>query len=393
MYKLSDYNYELPESRIAQEPVSPADSSKLLVPDGTSFHDYHFYDILTLLTSKDVIFFNDTKVVKARVPLKDVFVEIPHHTSASRVVDEWEIFLLQLIDDYRFEWLISLTKRVRKWAVIHVSERIKLTVEELTDKWVIFHITWVYAVLFFEMYGQMPLPPYISHSAEKEKRYQTRFAEHLGSVAAPTASLHFTDDLLHSLRAQWVDSHFLTLHVGLGTFKPVDTEDIREYHIHEEMLIIDESIFSTIAEEKSQWKNSIAVGTTVARTLETLPYLYKQMKEQRAESKGNDEFQIKNYEYRDAVTEKISLEECMKYIHSWKREGTKIVCQTRIFIYPGFAWKLVDGLITNFHLPGSTLLMLVASFIGYEKVMELYAYAIENKYRFFSFGDAMLLRR
>ncbi len=117
------------------------------------------------------------------------------------------------------------------------------------------------------------------------------------------------------------------------------------------------------------------------------------MKEQRAESKGNDEFQIKNYEYRDAVTEKISLEECMKYIHSWKREGTKIVCQTRIFIYPGFAWKLVDGLITNFHLPGSTLLMLVASFIGYEKVMELYAYAIENKYRFFSFGDAMLLRR
>lgn len=389
MYKLSDYQYELPESLIAQEPANPVDHSRLLVPDadGTSFHDYHFYDILTLLSPKDVLFFNDTKVIKARVPVHNILVEIPHHPSASRVVEDGEIFFLEMVDEYRFEWLVTLTKRVRKWSVLHFREDIRLVVEDLTDKGVLFHLEGAYVFAFFEMYGQMPLPPYIAHAAEKEKHYQTIFAQELGSVAAPTASLHFTHDLLQSLSAQHIRFHYLTLHVWLWTFKPVDTDDIRSYHIHEETIIIDEEIFNAVAKEKQASNNVIAVGTTVARTLETLPYLYKAMK------KTWDE-------YFDTITSAITQEQVTTYILSWKEEGRKIICQTRIFIYPGlpddqsgFKWRIVDGLITNFHLPWSTLLMLVASFVGYETMMKIYAHAIDQQYRFFSFGDAMLLRR
>lgn len=391
MYRLSDYQYELPDSLIAQTPAHPVDNSKLLVPDGTWFHDHHFYDIVKLLTSHDVLFFNDTKVIKARVPLHNVLIEIPHHPSASKVLEEGEIFFLEMVDPYRFEWLASLNKRVRKWSIIHMSHNIKLIVEDLTDKWILFHVRGVDVLFFFESFGQMPLPPYISYDDTKAEHYQTIFADKIGSVAAPTASLHFTHDLIDSLHTSWVSTYYLTLHVGLGTFKPVDTDDIREYHIHEETIVIDESMFDTIAQEKLQWKNIIAVGTTVARTIETLPYLYRaKSKDQRAESHPET---IQNKEYWEGVTGTITDEECTKYILSWKQSWTKIVCQTRIFIYPWFEWKIVDGLITNFHLPWSTLLMLVASFIGYEHVMKLYEYAVQHAYRFFSFWDAMLLRR
>ena len=379
MYRLSDYQYHLPEKLIAQTPVAPADHSKLLVTDGVYFHDHHFYDLLKLLTPKDVLFFNNTKVIKARIPLKDIFVEIPHHNIASRVVEEGEIFFLQMIDEYRFEWLISLTKRVRKWSVLHFREDITLTVEEFTQQWIIFHLQGAYVLFFFEMYGQMPLPPYISHSAEKEEHYQTRFAQHIWSVAAPTASLHFTDDLLQSLETVWIRSHYLTLHVGLGTFKPVDTEDIREYHIHEETIIIDESIFESVAREKEEWNSIVGVWTTVARTLETLPYLWKLLG--------------KSHTYWDSISANITEDQCQKYIHSWQQKWSKIICQTKIFIYPGFERKIVDGLITNFHVSWSTLLMLVASFVWYDEIMRMYRYAIEHEYRFFSFGDAMLLRK
>lgn len=380
MFKLSDYQYELGIGYIAQTPAVPTDHSKLLVPSGISFHDYHFYDLPKILTKKDVLFFNDTKVVKARVPLEEVFVELPHHTSASRLVDKGELFFLHLYDAHRFEGLVTLTKRVRKWARIHFSSRIIITVEELTDKGVIFSIEGANVLDFFEKYGQLPLPPYIRYKPEKEESYQTIFAHTLGSVAAPTASLHFTDQVMKDLKGKKIRSHYLTLHVGLGTFKPVDTEDIRDYHMHEETMIISEDIFDTIAREKEQENNVVAVGTTIARTIETLPYLYKAMGKQ-----GN--------EYRDNLTKNISEQQCKICILDRKQEGKKITCQTKIFIYPWFERKIVDGLITNFHLPGSTLLMLVASFIGYDETTKLYKHAIANQYRFFSFGDAMLLHR
>ncbi len=380
MYKLSDYQYELGSGYIAQTPAVPADSSKLLVPSWNSIYDYHFRDLPKLLTKKDVLFFNDTKVVRARVLLEDVFVEIPHHQSASRTVDTWEVFFLRLVDSHRFEWLVTLTKRIRKGAIIHFSKAVKLTVEELTEKWVIFRIDGVNPLTFFDRYGHLPLPPYISHTPEKEECYQTIFAQHIGSVAAPTASLHFTDEVINELESKKIRSHYLTLHVGLGTFKPVDTEDIRDYKIHEETMVLDEAIFETIAFEKKQKKNIIATWTTVARTIETLAYLRKIMGKS-----GND--------YRDTLTKDITMDQCKISILSWKQEWKKIVCETKIFIYPWFERKVVDGLITNFHLPWSTLLMLVASFIGYDHMVKIYKHAIKNLYRFFSFGDAMFLRK
>lgn len=174
---------------------------------------------------------------------------------------------------------------------------------------------------FFEKHGQLPLPPYINYKPEKEESYQTIFAHELGSVAAPTASLHFTEQVMHDLKEKKIRSHYLTLHVGLGTFKPVDTDDIRDYHMHEETMIITEDIFDTIAREKDQDNNVIAVGTTIARTIETLPYLYKAM------GKSGDE-------YRDNLTKNITDQHCKVCILDWKQEGKRIICQTKIFIYP-----------------------------------------------------------
>lgn len=384
MYLLKDYQYELLDGYIAQTPASPADSSKLLVPSWTSIHDYRFYDLPKLLTKRDVLFFNDTKVIKARVPLKDIFVEIPHHTSANRVVDAGEIFFLELHNAYKFEWLISLTKRVRRWTILHFNKRIRFIVENLTEKWVLFQIDGMDVLSFFEKYGQMPLPPYITHTTQKEEHYQPIFAQHAGSVAAPTASLHFTPRVLEALRDKNISSYYLTLHVGLGTFKPVDTDDIRSYEIHEETIIVDENIFEIIADQKAQGKNIIAVWTTVARTLETLPYLYKKL---------TGAAMQKHVPYRQKLTEDMTEQQSSKYIMSRQKEWTRIICHTRIFIYPWFERKIVDGLITNFHLPWSTLLMLVASFIGYDTIMKIYQHAIQQHYRFFSFGDAMLLRK
>ena len=178
MYRLSDYQYDLPDLLIAQTPADPADSAQLLVPEAHgSFGEYHFFDLPSLLTSDDVLFFNDTKVVKARVPLKNVFVEIPHHQSASRTVEEGELFFLEAKDPQRFEGLVTLTKRVRRGAVIHYSAEIFLQVEELTDKGVIFRIDGLTVHQFFEQFGQMPLPPYIDYSQDKESDYQTIFAD------------------------------------------------------------------------------------------------------------------------------------------------------------------------------------------------------------------------
>lgn len=384
MFKLSDYQYHLLDGYIAQTPAVPADHSKLLVASWDVFHDYHFYDLPKLLTKKEVLFFNDTKVIKARVPLHDVYVEIPHHQTASRNIQAWEIFFLELHDAYRFEGLITLTKRVKKWSIIHYSKHITFTVEDLTDKGVLFCIHGIDAISFFDKYGQMPLPPYITYEDQKESHYQTTFAKELWSVAAPTASLHFTQNVLDEIHEKNIHTHFITLHIWLGTFKPVDTEDIRDYHIHEETIVIDENVFEMVAQEKESGKNIVAVGTTVARTLETLPYLYKL---------GAIDHSEKALIYWEAIAKDITPAAADKCILSRHKEGTTIICKTRIFIYPWFEWKIVDGLITNFHLPWSTLLMLVASFVGYENIMKMYAYAMDHYYRFFSFGDAMFLRR
>lgn len=412
MYQLSDYSYDLPDSAIAQTPVEPADSAKLLIPwiDG-HFFDRRISDLPKILTQNDVIFFNDTRVVQARISLYNTRVVTRHGREV--VLEYAEIFFLEKLWEYRCEALISLLKRNRPWTKIYITDTIVAEIIELTNKWVILDIIWGTVDQLLNQFGQIPLPPYIATTDETQKKYQTAFAKYDWSVAAPTASLHFTPDLLKTLNETWIQTEFVTLHVWLWTFKPVDTSDIREYHIHEEAIIIDQSIFATIATLKSQGKKILSVWTTVSRVLETLPYVWEFLRHPEYSKRSHGQFTLdtkKNNiwdsslpfhsaqndttKYRNEITQNITVFDTQKYILEIKDLWHhKLQIKTCIFIYPWFEWKIVDMLMTNFHLPGSTLLMLVSSFIWYEKCMEIYEYAVKYEYRFFSFGDAMLLQK
>lgn len=406
MYRLSDYTYDLPDSAIAQIPAEPADSAKLLVPSSDGdFSDRIIHDLSTILTQNDVLFFNDTRVVQARIPLYNIHVVTRQGREV--ILDYAEIFFLDKVSDSRCEALITLLKRNRPWTKIYISDTIVAEIIELTNKWVILDVVWISIDELLERYGEMPLPPYIETTDETQKKYQTVFAKHDWSVAAPTASLHFTPRLLDELRTKWIQTEYVTLHVWLGTFKPVDTLDICDYQIHEETIIIEKSIFARIASLKSQGKKIVAVWTTVSRVLETLPYVY--CHPERSEGahgqitlkKNNSNTwdssalpQNDTITYRNTITKNITQSDIQKYILDIKDIwDDKLHIKTRIFIYPWFEWKIVDSMMTNFHLPGSTLLMLVASFIWYDTMRKIYEYAIEHEYRFFSFGDAMLLQR
>ena len=234
-----------------------------------------------------------------------------------------------------------------------------------------------------EIYGELPLPPYIKYSKEKEADYQTSFASKDGSVAAPTASLHFTNELLGKIKNE---KYFLTLHVGLGTFKGIDTDDIRDYAIHKEKAEVPLSIFEALFEMKNSGKKVVAVGTTACRTLESLPFVWKLL-----DSKNREIFSEKVVAYWDSITESLEQE---TYINSFiiNYQLSIINFSTSIYIYPGKSFHVVDELITNFHLPESSLLVLVSALMGKEKIMNIYRQAIEKKYRFFSFGDGMYIK-
>jgi S-adenosylmethionine:tRNA ribosyltransferase-isomerase len=426
MYRLSDYVYNLPEHLIAQYPAHPADSAKLLVPswDGI-FLQKHITDLPMLLDKNTVIFLNDTRVVQARIPLHNV--RVITRQGREVVLEYGEIFFLYKHGEYRCEALITLLKRNRPWTKIFITESIVAEIIELTDKWVIIDFSGIAVDELMMQYGHMPLPPYIAPTIKAQQKYQTIFAKHDGSVAAPTASLHLTKRVMDALQMAGIKQEFVTLHVWLGTFKPVDTPDIREYHIHEEEVIIDVALFEKIAQYMMQWKTLMAVGTTVARVLETLPYVRKKVMtsklniiendsniiEDNAHVISNDSHVIskktqwsekslarrfmsqywpETQDFRYRLTQDITSTDTEKYIlsitHMW---DNKLHIKTRIFIYPWFQWRVVQKMMTNFHLPWSTLLMMIASFIGYDTVMRLYNHAVDHEYRFFSFGDAMLL--
>jgi len=242
-----------------------------------------------------------------------------------------------------------------------------------------------------EKYWIMPLPPYIQYSKDKEKPYQPIFAQKPWSVAAPTASLHFTENLLNKLKEKWCKFEYTTLHIWLGTFKKVDTQDITKYDIHSETVQINLDIFEKIAKYKLNKKPTIAVWTTVTRTLESLPYLWKYLKNKNLISN----FSKSTINFWDKLTENIENEK--KYIFDVKEIASNwnkncLYFKTKLYIYPWFNFKIIDQLITNFHLPKSSLLMLVAAFMGYENMIKTYQYAIKKKYKFFSFWDAMWIR-
>ncbi len=339
--KLSDFNYNLPEELIAQDPLLKRSDSRLMVlnrEDDTIEHR-HFHDIIDYIKPGDCLVINDTKVIPARL------IGVKEETGASI-----EVLLLKRHDDKVWETLVKPGKKARPGARISFGDG-KLVGEvidvvEEGNRLIRFEYEGIFEEVLDEL-GQMPLPPYITHRLEDKNRYQTVYAKHTGSAAAPTAGLHFTDELLEKLQDMGVKIARVTLHVGLGTFRPVKVENILEHHMHSEFYMIDEEAAHTINETRVAGGKIISVGTTSTRTLET------------------------------AAAEDGTINPCS----GW----------TEIFIYPGYKFKCVDRLITNFHLPESTLLMLVSALYNREKILHAYEVAVEEKYRFFSFGDAMII--
>ncbi len=338
--KTSDFDYYLPEELIAQTPVEPRDSSRLLVYNRKEDKVYHerFYDIKKYLKKGDLLVRNNTRVLPARMFAKT--------KNGGKV----EVLLLKRFDLTEWEVLVKPGKKAKPNTVLTISENLSLEVlsniEESGSRRVRFIYDGVFEDIIAEL-GEMPLPPYITEKLKDKERYQTVYAKVDGSAAAPTAGLHFTDRLLNELKEMGVEIADVLLHVGLGTFRPVKTEDILSHHMHSEYYEIDEINAEKINRAKKEGRRVIAVGTTSVRTLES----------------ASDE---------------------NGFVKPTKAD-------TEIFIYPSYKFKCVDALITNFHLPKSTLVMLVSALSTREKVLELYNTAVAEKYRFFSFGDSMFI--
>ncbi len=339
--QLSDFYYDLPEELIAQDPLATRSDSKLMVlnrEEGSVSHK-HFSDIIDLINEGDCLVINDTKVIPARLMGEKV------DTKASI-----EVLLLKRKDDSTWETLVKPGKKARVGAKISfgngklVGEVVDIVEEG--NRLIKFFYDGIFEEILDEL-GQMPLPPYITHKLEDKDRYQTVYAKNTGSAAAPTAGLHFTNELLDKLTAKGVKIARVTLHVGLGTFRPVKVDNILEHHMHSEFYVVDEEAAELINTTRKNGGKIISVGTTSTRTLETV------------------------------AAEDGTIRPCS----GW----------TDIFIYPGYKFKVIDRLITNFHLPESTLLMLVSALYNREDVLAAYKVAVEEKYRFFSFGDAMFI--
>ena len=336
-----DFDYELPEERIAQLPVEPRDSSRLMVlhPKDHTIGHHHFHQLGEFLEKGDVLIFNDTRVIPARL------IGARENTGG-----KVEIFLLRQMDKNQWEALVKPGKKVRVGSIIRFSEELSCEIIDHTD----FGgriVRFIYDGVFEEILdrlGSVPLPPYIHEKLEDQERYQTIYSRVKGSAAAPTAGLHFTEGLMERLRSKGIQFGFITLHVGLGTFRPVHVETIEDHIMHREFYSVPAETAKLIQRARNDGRCVVAVGTTSIRTLEAS-----------AMRTGNVEAGS-----------------------GW----------TDIFIYPGYQFNVVDAVITNFHLPKSTLIMLISAFAGHEFTLAAYRTAVEEQYRFFSFGDAMLIR-
>ena len=336
---VQDFDYDLPEELIAQTPLAQRDASRLLVlprHQGTCSHR-HFFELPSLLRKGDLLVFNDTRVIPARL-----------HGRKRDTGAKVEVFLLKRLDLDRWETLVRPGRKLRPGTEVVFSDELSAVIEDTTEfggRIVRFCWQGVFEEILQRL-GEVPLPPYIHEKLPDPERYQTVYARENGSAAAPTAGLHFTPELLSQVREQGIQTAYVTLHVGLGTFRPVAVESIQDHVMHSEQYAISAETAALVNETRRQGGRVIAVGTTAVRTLET------------AGQSGQ-------------------LQPCSGF--------------TNIFIYPGYEYKIIDGLITNFHLPKSTLLMLVSALAGRERVLAAYKEAVEQRYRFFSFGDAMFI--
>ncbi|MCI5939459.1 MAG: tRNA preQ1(34) S-adenosylmethionine ribosyltransferase-isomerase QueA [Acholeplasmataceae bacterium] len=337
---VKDFDYELPLELIAQTPLEKRSDSKLLVLDRKTgeIEHKHFYDIIDYLTPNDVLVLNNTKVMPSRIYGTKVDTNV-----------KIEFLLLKEIKKDCYECLVKPARRVHIGTIIDFNDVMKAEIIEKQEEGMVV-AKFLYEGIFIEkleQIGETPLPPYIHEKLKDGSRYQTVYADKLGSAAAPTAGLHFTDELLKRIKEKGVEIEYVTLHVGLGTFRPMTSEHIEEHHMHSEWFKMEKGCAERLNEAKNEGKRIIAVGTTSTRTLEAIMTKYG------------------------------------KFVATAE--------ETNIFIYPGYKFKAIDALITNFHLPKSTLVMLVSAFSTKQIIMNAYKEAIEKKYRFFSFGDAMFI--
>lgn len=337
--QVTDFNYDLPKELIAQHPMEPRDHSRLLLVDKQTgqLEHKHFYDVIDYLQPGDLLVFNNTRVIPARLH--------GMKTTGAHV----EVFLLTRLNGTDWEVLVKPGRKLRVGAEIKFSEELSCEIIETTDfggRIARFKFTGIFEEILDRL-GETPLPPYITEPLEDKERYQTVYSKENGSAAAPTAGLHFTKELLEKIKAKGVEEVFVTLHVGLGTFRPVSETTIEKHKMHSEFYTITPEAAEAINKAKAAGRRIVAVGTTSVRTLEA------------AGAEGE-----------------------IKPGGNW----------TKIFIYPGYKFRFVNGLITNFHLPQSTLLMLVSALSTREIMLATYATAVQEKYRFFSFGDAMFIK-
>lgn len=339
--KITDFNYNLPEELIAQVPLKDRTSSRLMVLNkktGEVEHK-HFKDILEYLNPGDTLVLNNTKVLPARI-----------YGTRENCTGKIEVLLLKNTEGDIWECLVGPAKKAKIGTILVFGDRLKGEVVDIIEEG-IRKIKFIYNGIFNEILdeiGSMPLPPYITATLEDKTRYQTVYAKHLGAAAAPTAGLHFTEELLEEIKQRGINIVYVTLHVGLGTFRPVKVETVETHKMHSEYYEIEQDACDIINETKKKGNKVVCVGTTSCRVLESAS----------------------------------------------KEDGTLIPTHgdTDIFIYPGYKFKVVDNLITNFHLPESTLIMLISALAGRENVLNAYEKAVEEKYRFFSFGDAMYIK-
>ena len=340
--KTEYFDYELPEELIAQTPLKDRTASRLLVLDRKTGEIEHteFHEIINYLNKGDVLVINDTKVIPARL--------IGNKEETNAVI---ELLLLKDLGDNIYETLSRPQKRLKEGTIVSFGNGLlKAKVTKIMDEGIT-HVKLIYNGILYEILdklGEMPLPPYIHEKLENKDRYQTVYAKNLGSAAAPTAGLHFTEELLDKIKEKGIIIAPITLHVGLGTFRPVNVEDVTKHKMHTEFYQMTKETADILNKAKKENRRIISVGTTSTRTLETIIHKYGEFKE----CSGN----------------------------------------TDIFIYPGFEFKAINAQITNFHLPKSTLIMLISAFAGKENVMKAYKEAVNKKYRFFSFGDSMFIK-
>lgn len=339
--KTDDFDYKLPKELIAQTPLKNRNGSRMMVLDKNTgeFSDNHFTNLINYLNEGDTLVLNDTKVIPARL--------IGHKIDTGAVI---EVLMLKDLGGDTWECLTKPAKRIKEGTIVKFSDELSCKCVYVGEDG-IRHYKFIYDGIFLEILdrlGEMPLPPYITEKLDDKNRYQTVYAKNPGSAAAPTAGLHFTSEYLEKIKAKGVNIAYVTLHVGLGTFRPVVVDDVSKHDMHSEYYILNEDTANLLNKTRENNKKIIAVGTTSTRVLETI-----------ADENGRFKAASGN---------------------------------TKIFIYPGYKFHGIDALLTNFHLPKSTLIMLISALAGKENVLNAYKHAVKEKYRFFSFGDCMFIK-